>query len=113
MREVSEYITGILNNNADLVSFTNSEMFPLIAPQASKTPFLNYHLKRLSKESNDGIWNWELVIMGFAENYDQLMSLLDKIDTAFESEVFKDSLVDPSYSDEKNEVIIIKYQFIK
>ena len=108
-------IREILNNNAALTALIGTKVFPLVADQGVRLPFVNYHISEDSTYSKEGKNEVIVTVLSFAKTYNEAAKIADVVKAAFEDqaipEVFYYLSGSPSYNEEKLISVNQNYKF--
>ena len=113
MFEVAELIFTILSTDSGVNTIVGNKIFPLVADQKTKTPFIVYELEELPRYSKGSANEYIITIHGFEDNFNKTIVLSEAIKTALAgaAQIFKYEGSQTHYQSEKELIIKQRYKY--
>lgn len=115
MRELSEIIYGILSADAGLIAVVGNKIFPLLADQNIKEPFITYNLREEPKYSKEGKLEYTVTVSSFHNTYNDVCDLGDLVKEALlvnSDKYFAYEGGQPYYNEEKQLSVVQSYGYM-
>jgi len=115
MREISEIIYAILSTDPALIAAVGNKVFPLIADQNVKEPFVTFNISEEAAYSKESKLQYTVTVSSYDKEYNDAIDLAELVKTALlvnATEVFNYEGGQPYLNDENQLSVVQSYKIM-